>query len=196
MGHPAVPFMSVTDYLEFEKNSTDKHEYYEGAIVNMAGASLQHNRIVANISRSIGNMLSSKGCDVFSSDLRVCTPFSDNYMYADVTIVCEEPILNTNTGLDTLTNPGVIFEVLSPTAEGRYNGKKLFKYIQIPSLQAYIRVNAAHCEVDVIQRQSDDTWKITQLTKMDDMLHLVSIGVSLPLKDVYNRVQLTDNTNT
>src|SRR5216683_4009465 len=105
---------SPREYLIRERKAKDKHEYFEGDIIALAGASLAHNRIVANLMRSVGNILAGKRCEILPSDIRITTPSGKAYMYPDATIVCGQPEMADNK-FDTLLNPKVIFEVLSPS---------------------------------------------------------------------------------
>lgn len=88
MASPAVEYVSVEDYLLLEEAAEEKHEYVGGNIVAMAGATEEHNRIVANLIREVGSFLKGKGCDIFPSDFRVTTPAGKNYFYPDASIVC------------------------------------------------------------------------------------------------------------
>src|SRR5687768_17468528 len=126
-------YTSAEEYLEMERASQEKHELHHGVIINMAGASLNHNRIVGNLIISIGSYLKGKSCSVFPGDLRTKILTKDSFTYPDITIVCGEPELMDN-HFDTLLNPSVIIEVLSPSTEEHDKGFKFLYYMQIPSL--------------------------------------------------------------
>lgn len=106
----------------------------------MAGASLAHNDIVANLIREIGLLLKNQPCRILPSDIRVSVPSKESYMYPDAVIVCRQPEMEDDQ-FDTLKNPVVIFEILFPSTEDHDRGKKFFFYRQIPSFSEYILVD-------------------------------------------------------
>ena len=182
-------YISPEDYLKMERAATEKHEYCDGGIFAMAGASLQHNRIVSNIISSLGSYLKGKKCEIFPSDLRVSTPNKESYMYPDVTIVCDDPQMEDDQ-FDTLKNPSVIFEVLSPSTRGIDKGRKFFFYMQIPSLNEYILIDSKMQHVFASRKQPDNSWKFEQIEDADASLFIESIKFSLPLKDIYENTGL------
>jgi len=189
MGHPALKPITVTDYLEMERSSVDKHEYFEGHVLAMAGASTIHNRIVANIVGELHRYLKGKNCNVYPSDLRVTTPFSSSYMYPDVSLICGEPALQ-HESPDVVINPSVIIEVMSPSTEDNDRGFKFFRYMQIPTVREYILVNTAKYEVEIMRRQNDNSWLMTTVTGLDSIMRIDTIDLLLALNDVYYRVEL------
>ncbi len=189
MASPALAYLSTHEYLAMEHISSTKNEYYSGQVVAMAGASWNHNVIVANLIRRIGNHLEGKEFTILPSDLRVCTPLSDSYMYPDLTIVCSQPDFEVN-GFDTLTNPHVIVEVMSPSTEDIDMGRKLFRYLQIPSLKEYILVSSTSYSVQSIIIQADGSFKIVKTDRVDDVLEIRTIQMRLDKKDIYAKVVL------
>src|ERR1700761_6943812 len=124
---PAASYISPQEYLIHERASREKHEYFKGQVIAMAGASLAHNRIVGNLMREIGILLKNAPCEILPSDIRVSVPSGESYMYPDAVIVCGEPEMMDNK-FETLKNPVVIFEILSPSTEDHDRGKKFFFY--------------------------------------------------------------------
>ena len=129
-------YLAAPEYLEMERASQEKHELHHGSVITLTGASLKHNQRVRNLIVSIGYYLKGKSCSVLPSDLRTKVLTKDSFTYPDVTIVCGEPELMDD-HLDTLLNPSVIIEVLSPSTEEYDKGFKFFYYMQIPSLREY-----------------------------------------------------------
>ncbi|HRG48514.1 MAG TPA: Uma2 family endonuclease [Leptospiraceae bacterium] len=125
-----------SEYLELERNADFKSEYYNGEIFAMAGASLIHNEIVANLISIFNQFLKDKPCDVYPSDLRLRVEKSGLYTYPDITIVCGKAELLDNQ-FDTLKNPTVLIEVLSDSTEKYDRGQKFSFYRKIPSLKEY-----------------------------------------------------------
>ncbi len=112
MGLPEIHYISEKDYLDAERLALDKHEYYQGEIFAMSGASLPHNKIFSNTFSDIFTKLKGKKCQSFGSDLRIHIPKNTLYTYPDISIICGE-IETTDDKFDTITNPSVIIEILS-----------------------------------------------------------------------------------
>lgn len=188
MAIPAVKHVSLEEYLRLEEAAEEKHEYVDGSIVAMAGATREHNEIVSNLIREIGLCLKGKECAIYPSDFRVTTPAGISYFYPDATVVCGNTELQPHV-FDTLLNPVVIFEVMSEGTEKIDRGYKFFYYQQIPSLREYILIDSREYAVEAISRQDDNAWRFTKLSPADGQLHLSSIGCTLSFDDIYYRVQ-------
>jgi len=191
MAATALKYISPKEYLEAEVLADEKHEYFDGNIVAMAGAREAHNRIVANLMRDIGVFLKGKGCDLFPSDLRIATPSANSYMYPDASIVCGD-IEKKDGEFDVCTNPSVIIEVMSDSTRDKDRGFKFFYYQQIPSVKEYILIDSLSYYVQSIRRQQNDLWQFETIENMDVSLNIPSIGLSLPLVDIYYRVSFSN----
>ncbi len=134
------PFLSVDDYLLFEATSETRHEYIDGEMVAMTGASVVHNQINQNISRFLDDALDEKGGDLYTSDMRIKVEDTGNYMYPDAVIVCREKEIEDRQG-ESLLNPTILIEILSHSTEAYDRGLKWAYYKRIPSLQEYMIVN-------------------------------------------------------
>ena len=195
MAAPALKYqtlkrISVEEYLHLEKTAETKHEFVDGEVIAMAGATREHNEIVSNVIREIGLCLKGRECGIYPSDFRVITPAGLNYFYPDATVVCGDLQLQPDV-FDTLQNPIVIFEVVSEGTENIDRGYKFFHYQQIPSLQEYILIDSRTRSIEAIRRQANDTWQFDKLSPTDGTLHLNSVGCSLSFDDIYYRVQLS-----
>lgn len=188
---PAVKqqsLLSPSDYLELERKAPAKHEYAGGKIIAMAGASLNHNKILTKLIRHIDSFLEEKSCDIYPSDLRIWVEKEDSYFYPDATIICGDPEFFDNKK-DTVKNPSVIFEILSPSTEDFDLGKKFFSYYnQIKSLQQYITIDSSACQVRSGIRQQDNSWNFVEIMELEDKLHIIPIGFELLLKDIYKGI--------
>lgn len=191
MAYPAFEYVTPEEYLKIEIDADKKHEYFDGQVVAMAGATEAHNRIVANLIGELHKFLKGKGCDVFPSDLRVTTPLFSSYMYPDVSIVCGE-IEKQKDQFDTITNPAVIIEVMSPSTMDKDLGFKFWYYLQIPSLKEYILVDAASYNVKKIIKQDDNSFKVFTSEGSEAALTIDTIQMHLPLKDIYYKVVIAD----
>ncbi|MCE2415848.1 Uma2 family endonuclease [Candidatus Poribacteria bacterium] len=174
--------------LAFERKATTKHEYLNGQIVAMSGASFAHNFLTVNIATHLNIQLMNGECRVAASDMRVKVPQTDSYFYPDVVVVCGEPRAEDDT-FDTLLNPTLIVEVLSPSTAGYDKGEKFEHYQQIVSLKDYILISQDEVRVEHYCRQESE-WLQTEFQGLEDVLSLLSIGCELRLSDIYRRVEV------
>jgi Uma2 family endonuclease len=181
-------FITPEEYLERERLAETKSEYYRGEMFAMAGTSLAHATIITNLVRELSNRLKSGPCDVFSGDLRLNIPATGLYTYPDVMVVCGGPAL-TDSHFDTVTNPVVLIEVLSESTKNYDRGQKFENYRTIPSLMEYVTVAQDRAHVEVWTRQPGNGWLLKE-TDGAAALSLPSIGVELPLSEIYLKVDL------
>ncbi len=174
-------------YLALERSATYKSEYLNGQILAMAGASLEHNTITTNLVRVIGNQFVRRSCQVFSSDMRVKVIATGLYSYPDVVAVCGEMHFD-DAQRDTLANPDVIVEVLSPSTEAYDRGEKFAHYRRLSSLTEYVLIAQDKVRVERYLRQAAG-WVLTEMSDLDSRLTLVSIDCDVPLRDLYDKVQ-------
>lgn len=177
-------YVTPEEYLQEERKATEKHEYFDGQVLAMSGASIEHNSINANLIIHIGAHLKGKNCKILPSGMRVSTSADDAYMYPDASIVCGEPHLQDNS-FDTLLNPIVIFEILSPSTRSVDKGRKLFFYQRIPSLQEYIMIDAGKRFIQLARKQPDGHWKFEELHEETRSLQIQSIEYAIELDDIY-----------
>ncbi|MBA2335114.1 MAG: Uma2 family endonuclease [Blastocatellia bacterium] len=181
-------FITPEEYLEFERASPEKHEYFNGEIFDMAGASLQHVRITSNINISLGGQLKKRPCQSYQSDLRVYIPTTGLYTYPDVIVVCGKPRLLEDSYLDTLLNPDVIVEVLSPSTAEYDMNVKFDHYRKIESLKEYILVWQDKKRVARHTKRDDGSWILSDFIGDDALVDLSSIECSLSMDDIYDKV--------
>jgi len=185
----AVPdeYMSPEDYFKLDETSDNKHEYYQGEIYAMTGASENHNLIAGAAYRNLGNQLDGKSCRPYFSDFRLKIEVVNFYTYPDVSVICEETQL-ADGRKDTFVNPTVLIEVLSDSTAAYDHGKKAEFYRTIPSLQEYLLVAQDRPHVERYRRQDSD-WLFSEYSALEDEVILESIGCSLSLTTIYKRVQ-------
>ena len=182
------PPMTPEAYLAFERAQLDaKHEFLNGDVIAMAGASRQHNRIVTNLVVSLGSQLRGRPCDVYSSDMRVKILTTGLYTYPDVIAMCHDPQFE-DEALDTLLNPSVIIEVLSPSTEAYDRGIKFAHYRSIDAMQIYILIAQDKPQVEIFRRQGKRDWLLSVVEGLDARVSLETIGCELALAEVYERV--------
>jgi Uma2 family endonuclease len=175
---------TIAEYLAMERTSLEKHEFFDGEVFAMAGASPEHNLIVSALIITLGGALRGK-CRVFPSDQRLVLP-TGLYTYADVTLVCGASTFNDDNP-KALTNPHVIFEVLSETTERYDRGDKFASYRTLPSHREYVLVSQTAVHVEHFVRQPDDGWLMHALGK-GETLRLSSGEIAID--DLYLEVDL------
>ncbi len=181
--------VSPEEYLEFEREAEERHEFINGKIVKMAGESLSHSRISVNLTTEIGVQLRQKNCEALSSNMKVRTTTKSLFAYPDLTVVCGEPKFH-DVKKDVLINPAVIFEVLSPSTE-RYDRNEKFQYYknETPSLADYILVSQDKFLVEQFTKQEDESWRYRSFDRAEDVLQIDSIEAEVALQDIYLRVE-------
>jgi len=174
------------EYLALERKSETRNEYYNGEIFAMAGASREHNLIAGNLFRDIGNQLEDRPCETYMNDMRVWIEATGLYTYPDVVVVCGEPRFQ-DREVDTLLNPTVIVEVLSPTTAAYDRGDKFRHYRRIDSLREFVLISQDRMMVERYTRRGND-WVLSDLTDPDQVLKLESIGCQIPLNRIYAKI--------
>ena len=187
---PAQTLFTPEEYMTQERKALHKSEYLNGQIFAMSGASRAHSLITGNIFYCLYNQLITSDCEVHSSDMRV-QPSPIAYFYPDVVVACNEPRFEDDV-FDTLLNPVVILEVLSPSTAAYDREEKFSHHKQLASLQDYILVAQHKFSVEHYRRQ-DQYWEHTELCAPEDMLILASIECKISLHDIYMRVIISES---
>jgi len=174
------------EYLAFERQATEKHEFVDGIIYAMSGASKEHNFISSNITGELYLAFKKRPCVVCANDMRVKVNESD-YVYPDVVAVCGDAQFEDNT-FDTLSNPTVIIEILSDSTERYDKGRKAELYRALPTMQDYVLISQTHCYMEHYHRQTATQWLFTIISQMDEKLTLPSVNVTIAVQDIYDKV--------
>ena len=182
-------FLTPEEYLEIERKAEFKSEYYKGEVFAMAGALRAHNSVLANLIRELSQQLRPRDCDVYPSDMRVQVSDTGLYTYPDCSVVCAERKF-VDGRFDTLLNPTVLAEVLSPSTEAYDRGFKFKLYQSLPSLKEYVLIASNYMQVDLYVRQPDDKWLLSTASDPDAVVEVPSIGCRLKLADLYEKVEL------
>ena len=189
MGLPEILYISEKDYLEAERLALEKHEYFKGEIFAMSGASIPHNQIFSNSFLDIGTKLKGKKCQPFGSDLRIHIPKNTLFTYPDISIVCGE-IETTDDQFDTITNPSVIIEILSPSTRNYDKGEKFTLYREIDYLQEYILIDSERIMVEKFIRNSDNSWQLTEYRTIEQSFSIATVSIEIQLLDIYEGVKI------
>ena len=185
------PRLTEAEYLAFERSSEFRHEFHGNEIFAMAGASESHNLVAGNLFTELNVMLRGKGCRAYTHDMRVYARESKTYVYPDVVVACP-PIEFLDEKRDTLLTPQVVIEVLSPSTEAYDRGRKFDLYREAPSLRQYVLVSQDSQRAVSYVRQLDGVaWLMTPLDHSSDSIDFPSLGISVPLSDIYRDVDLS-----
>jgi Uma2 family endonuclease len=185
-----VPVRRYTpeEYLERERGAAYKSQYYRGDIFAMSGASREHLRIAGDLFVFLSNALRGRPCEVFNSDLRVKVQESGLYTYPDLTIVCGESQFE-DKQVDTLLNPLVLIEVLSESTEAYDRGAKAAQYRKLPSLRELLLVSSMGVQLEHYSRTEEGSWSFWESTDRAAAVRLTSVGVTVPIEEIYRRVE-------
>ena len=184
MSAQPVTHLTPDEYLAFERASDIKHEYYHGDLFAMAGASYAHVLIVGNLAGELRNLLKGRGCVVVSNDLRVRVSPPGLHAYPDVVVVCGQPQF-ADDQKDTLLNPIVLIEVLSPSTEAHDRGYKFAEYRKLESLQEYVLVSQQEARIEVFTRRAAGQWMMTEFVGPETEFRLDSLECRVPLAEIY-----------
>ena len=183
-------FLEPEQYLAIERAAEYKSEYYAGEMFAMSGAREAHNLIQGNLYVELRRQLRQRACRFYTSDMRVRVNASGLYTYPDATALCGEPLFLDDVR-DTLLNPHLIVEILSPSTEAYDRGRKFGHYRTVESLREYLLISAERVSAELFIRQADGRWLLSAATQMEEVLDLQSIGCRIALADLYEDVDLT-----
>jgi Uma2 family endonuclease len=188
--------ISAADYLAMEEAADFRSQYFDGEIYAMSGGTANHSRIKVDCSTALNSSLSNSSCELFDGDMKVRIKDADAYVYPDATAVSGQPkfedIRNT-----ILLNPTFILEVLSESTSGFDRGEepageqvigRFDKYMTLPSLREYMILEQKEAQADVFFKQANGKWELSSYFGLDAVVELQSLGVKLPLSEVYRRV--------
>ena len=183
-----VQEMSVEEFLDFAESSEEWHEYIDGELYPMTTPTFRHNIIGNNIAFSLRLLLAGKNCQALGMGQGVRAS-ETRFLIPDVCVVCEEPLLETDTRI--LLNPVLVGEVTSPTTVNIDRGAKRDYYFNVPSIEIYLVVDQQRLFVELHTRDGN-SWRIETYSNMDDEIPLEALGIRLPLRDIYQRVELEE----
>lgn len=189
---PKYNYISPEEYLEMERLSDKKHEYYKGDVFLMAGASVQHNLICFNINSLAAAYINDKGFKLLGSDFRLHIPENTLFTYPDFSIICGDPAAAT-IYTDNLLKPVVIIEVLSKATKEYDRGTKFALYRQISSLMEYIMIDSTAVSVEQYTWQDDHKWILSEFKQLTDNFVISTIGLKLSLLNIYRDVMIEDD---
>lgn len=193
MGAAPVLKLSVEEYLALDRAAEIPNEYFDGEIFPIEDATLQHGFINANASRRLAERLDGTPC-------RVATPVRvrvspTKFVYPDLLVTCGKPAV-ADAKADTVLNPKVIVEILSPTTEDYNYGRKFLLYQLLPSFEEYVLIAQDEPRVSVYRKVPDDLWILATYRGLQSVAKLASLGIELPLAELYDGVEWTSSPST
>ena len=183
MGSP-LPKLTLEDYLRWENDQPDRHEFYRGEVFAMVGGRRVHGRVVANLSRALGNALGGSKCQVFTEGMKV-QPADDTILYPDVFVTCDPDDLQTEMIFHA---PKLVIEVLSPTTQAYDRSQKFALYRRMASLKEYALVDPDTRRVEVFRVGADGLWVLHDMSD-GTVVTLASVGCEVPMIDVFEGVE-------
>ena len=186
---------TLEEYFALEHASEAKYEYWQGEVYAMSGASPAHVQIQINLITLLRSQLRGRLCRIFSSDMRLKVPSLPPYRYPDLSALCGEPIFELIGGLEVLTNPTLIVEILSPTTEAFDRGDKFTHYKSIPSFIEYVLIAQHRPYIGQYVKQSPEVWSYRECNDLLTSLYIPSLECQLVLEDLYQDVTFEPFTN-
>ena len=189
MGALSVEKLSVEEYLAIDRASEVRSEYHDGLMFPFVGASLAHSVLLVNICRRLAERLDDTPFRVTAATLRVRVSRS-NYVYPDLLVYCGKPAL-TDEHSDIITNPKVIVEILSPSTQDYDYGKKFILYRNLASFEEYLLVSQDRPRVEVSRKTPESRWILTTYEGLDAVVNVESLGISIPMAELYVGVEFS-----
>lgn len=182
MGLP-VPRMSLQQFLDWEQQQAERHEFHRGEVYAMGGGSARHNRVILNLAARLSDLLESSGCQVFAESMQVRLA-DDAVLYPDVVVSCGKPLAGDERAV---SEARLIVEVLSPSTRGYDRRDKFILYRSLASLQQYLLIDPSSREVEVFTRTAAG-WLLAEQTGAE-ALQLSSLALALPMSAVFRGVE-------
>ncbi len=191
---PAIAYgktkLTEEEYLSFEKASQSKHEYFQGEIFAMTGANTRHNFIFKNVYGRLAHRLSGKPCQPFGSDMRLNIPENTLYTYPDITIYCGE-LQSSELDEDTVINPSVVIEILSPSTKEYDRGTKFKLYRAIPTLKEYVLIDTDVVNVEFFTRIENGVWELKEYKFLEEHILIKTADFNISLAEIYEGTKLS-----
>jgi Uma2 family endonuclease len=176
------------EYLALEEKAEFRSEYDNGEIEAMAGGSLNHQQITANITEFLGAKLRKKGCRVIPTEMKVWVQNYRKFYYPDVTIICDKPKFY-NKRDDTIENPKLLIEVISKSTEAKDRGEKFNAFQTLETVQEYVLVTQDKVLVEKFTKQKDGSWRYLATIGLDSEIFFDSVQESLKLNEIYDLIE-------
>lgn len=186
--------MTLEEYFEFDKNAEGNFEYFNGETFEMSGVSPNHARVERNLTVKLTPLSFEKGCEVFPANLRIKIQNLPVYRYPDLSIVCGNAEFMDVGGVQCLTNPSLIVEVLSDSTERYDRGEKFLEYKSIESFREYLLISSTNISVTLFQQHNERFWLQSDYTAAESF-HLNTLNLEMNVDDLYKGVDFSVSGN-
>ena len=175
--------MTLDEFLAWEDQQPERHEFHNGEVFAMVGGRRIHERVIANLSRRLGNQLEGSACQVFVAGMKLQLA-DDTVLYPDVMVTCDRADLRADL---TMRAPTLVIEVLSPSTQAYDRSQKFALYRRLASLKEYLLVDPETLRVEGFRREPDDRWMLVDMSQ-DEAMDCASVGVGVPLAQVFEGI--------
>lgn len=178
--------LSADEYLALDRSAEWKSEFHDGEMFPIEAVSLRHATIATNVVRCLGARVPAAGCTILTGPLRVRVS-PTHFVYPDYQIVCGKAYL-TDENEDTVTNPKIVIEILSPSTANCDHGDKFALYRRLSSMEEYVLIAQAERRVEVFSKQSESQWALTITAGLGQSVCLKSVDIEFSMNDLYDGV--------
>jgi Uma2 family endonuclease len=180
---------TLEEYFELERRSEERFEFWNGEVFSMSGVSPEHGQIESNLIFCLRTKLSGRSCRIFPANVRIKVPTAPPYRYPDLSALCDEAQYEKIGGIDALTNPALIVEVLSPSTEAYDWGEKFWRYKSIPSFSEYLLIAQDRTFVTQFVKHSSGDWIRYDFADLSDNVKIHSLSCEMSLSEVYQDIK-------
>jgi Uma2 family endonuclease len=179
---------TLEEYLELDRVAEERFEFWQGEVFCMSGVSQEHAEIEINLAVALRTRLSGRKCRVFPANMRIKVPTAPPYRYADLSALCGEAQFETIGGVDALTNPALLVEVLSASTESYDRGEKFARYKSIQALREYLLITQDRPFITQLFKRDDGEWVYRDFDAPDSLIKLESLGCEISATEIYQNV--------
>ena len=176
--------LSLEDFLAWENQQVEKHEFHRGEVFGMVGGRRRHGRVVSNLNRRLDEQLDHSPCEVFTESMKVQIG-ADTILYPDLFVTCDQADLATDM---IFRSPTLVIEVLSPSTQAYDRSQKFALYRRLDSLQEYILVDPETRRIDGFRRGADGRWVLHDMSQ-DEVMDCASVGCKVALADIFRGLE-------
>jgi Uma2 family endonuclease len=185
--------LTIEEYIELDKNSEERFEYFDGEVFNMSGVHPNHALLESRLITSLNVQTAGRGCFIYPANLRVKVPSMPPYRYPDLSVLCSKPEFEEHSGLLCLTNPVVLIEVLSPSTEAFDRGEKFTHYKSIPSFLEYLLIAQNRKHITHYVKQSERAWLQTEYSD-GEVMQIAALDCELDIDALYSGINFESET--
>ncbi len=184
VAHERFPRFTPEEYFTWEEQQNCRHEYIDGEVYAMTGGTINHSKIASNVNFLLKGHLRGENCQVLTSDARVNIVESNDYVYPDLSVTCDDRDRTTS---QFITHPCLIVEILSPGTEAYDRGNKFRMYRRNPILRDYVLIDANSIDIEIYHQDEDNKWDIINY-RFGDLVEFSSVNLTVPIEQIYDEI--------